>query len=152
GSNNLPVPPWVSVQNPKVGQSRPAMVKSHTLEPAVASPSPSSSFPALEDNLTDCGPAGCAPENPPDTQGAVGPNHLMVTVNSEVRIQSRGGASLGTVTLDKFWQDAGIVEAFDPKLVYDPYANRWIFVALSDMKLPSSSILVAVSSGIDPTG
>ena len=41
---------------------------------------------------------------PPDTQGAVGPNHLMVTLNSQVRIQDRSGRALSTVTLSDFWR------------------------------------------------
>jgi hypothetical protein len=41
---------------------------------------------------------------PPDTHGAVGPSHLMVSLNSQVRFQNRSGASLvAPVTLDTFW-------------------------------------------------
>src|SRR5918911_5352595 len=50
--------------------------------PQVASPAPASSFKALEDSGTSV---------PPDTHGAVGPYHLMVTHNTQLRIQSKTG-------------------------------------------------------------
>jgi len=34
---------------------------------------------------------------PPDTQGAVGPNHLMVAVNGELRVQTKTGTTIGVV-------------------------------------------------------
>ena len=55
----------------------------------VLSPAPSSSFLALADDNTSI---------PPDTHGAAGPNHLMTTLNTQVRIQNRAGATLSTVT------------------------------------------------------
>jgi hypothetical protein len=131
------VPVGVRVQDVKFWESRPPVRESqqHKLEPATASPSPTASFPALEDNGTAI---------PPDTQGAVGPNHLVVTLNSQVKIQTRDGASLGAVPLDTFWSNVG---TFDPKILYDPYSNRWIFVALGGQKQTTSSILIASASG-----
>jgi len=63
------------------------------------SPAPLSSFQALADNGTVI---------PPDTDGAVGPNNLMVAVNSQVVIQDRAGATLGTVSLTGFWSSLGV--------------------------------------------
>ena len=90
---------------------------------------------------------------PPDTNGAVGPNHLMTTLNSDVKFQNRSGASLGTVSLDTFWSAVdGGGGTFDPKTLYDPFANRWISVACDDAQSASSAILVGVSQTGNPTG
>ncbi len=111
--------------------------------PPPPSPLPSASFPALEDNNTAI---------PPDTHGAVGPNHLMVTLNSQIRIQTRTGVTLSTVSLPSFWQSVGVSDVFDPKVLYDPYAGRWMFTACAERRSARSSILLAVSQSSDPTG
>src|SRR5216683_2635686 len=46
--------------------------------PAPLSPAPASNFQALPDDNTAI---------PPDTHGAVGPNHLMTVLNTQVRVQ-----------------------------------------------------------------
>jgi hypothetical protein len=108
------------------------------------SPAPTSSFMALGDNDTAI---------PPDTQGAAGPNNLMVTLNSQVSIQDKAGTTSSTVSLDTFWSSlSGVSGVFDPKLAYDPYNNRWIFVAGSNAKSSSSQLLVGVSQSSDPSG
>jgi uncharacterized delta-60 repeat protein/uncharacterized repeat protein (TIGR01451 family) len=110
---------------------------------ATTSPPPAVSFQAVLDNNTVI---------PPDTHGAVGPNHVMTVLNSQVRIQDRTGTILSTVALDLFWLPVGFVSAFDPKVLYDHVENRWIFVSMADGFLPSSSIMLAVSQTSDPTG
>jgi len=111
---------------------------------APQSPAPASSFPALGDNNTVI---------PPDTHGAAGPNHLMVTLNTQVRVQDRSGAALTTVSLNAFWSAvAGGSGVFDPKVLYDPYGGRWIFTACDDAQSSSSALLVGVSQTSDPTG
>lgn len=39
---------------------------------------------------------------PPDTMGAVGPNHVMTMLNTEVRIQSRSGTTNSTASLSNW--------------------------------------------------
>ena len=102
-------------------------------------PGPVSSFAALEDNDTAI---------PPDTHGAAGPNHLIVPLNSQVRIQTRAGATLSTVSLDGFFG----TNAFDPRIHYDPYNGRWIFVVTTNARLASSGWAIAVSQNSNPTG
>lgn len=114
-----------------------------SVPPTGPSPPPVVSFPALEDNNTSI---------PPDTHGAAGPNHLMVTLNTQVRIQTRAGATLSTVSLASFWQAVGVIDVFDPKVLYDSYAGRWIFTAAAESFTARSSILMAVSQTSDPTG
>ena len=107
------------------------------------SPAVSASFLALGDDNTTI---------PPDTQGTVGPKHLMTTLNSQVRIQNKDGTVASTVSMNTFWSSMSVGEAFDPRVVYDPYANRWIFSAGADPQIASASILVGVSQTSDPTG
>lgn len=90
---------------------------------------------------------------PPDTQGSVGLNHLMVTLNNNVTIESRSGAVLQNVSIAGFWSSLGnINEAFDPRVLYDPYANRWIVSAGANAASSSSYILIGASATSDPTG
>ncbi len=89
---------------------------------------------------------------PPDTQGTVGPHHLMVTLNNNVTIESRTGTVLQSVSIAGFWSSLGnINEAFDPRVLYDPYANRWIVSSGANAASPSSYILIGASATSDPT-
>ncbi len=110
---------------------------------SASSPAPLSSFQALPDGLSSI---------PPDTHGAVGPGHLMTALNTQVRIQDRSGATLSTVTLDGFWASVGSPDTFDPKLVYDPFAGRWLFTACANGDSAASSVLIGASQTSDPTG
>src|SRR6266849_2820346 len=67
--------------------------------PAPLSPALASNFQALPDDNTAI---------PPDTHGAVGPNHLMTVLNTQVRVQDRAGTALSTtVSMDFFWASLG---------------------------------------------
>lgn len=123
-----------------------ARVSRKNAAPAILSPpAPKAGFLALEDNDRAI---------PPDTQGAVGPNHLLVALNSQVRIQSRTGESLSTVTLYRFWTNLadGVLNTFDPRALYDAQAERWILVTGANSQKTNSLLLVAVSETSDPTG
>jgi hypothetical protein len=56
---------------------------------------------------------------PPDTAGAVGPNHAMSASNDQVIIQDRQGHQLSSTSLNGFWQQAftSISLAWDPNEV-----------------------------------
>ncbi|HYV31408.1 MAG TPA: hypothetical protein VEO53_09920, partial [Candidatus Binatia bacterium] len=88
----------------------------------------------------------------PDTQGAVGPNHLVATLASQVRIQDRFGGVIHTVSLNGFWGAVGNSNVFDPRVVYDPFGQRFITTAISNPGTNNSSLLIAVSQTSDPTG
>jgi PKD-like domain len=106
------------------------------------SPNPNLTFLAISDINTSI---------PPDVNGAVGPNHVMTTLNTQVAIRNKTGALIGSlVSLDNFF--GGGFNVFDPKILYDPYNSRWIFTACANAELGTSSLLVAVSANNDPTG
>ncbi len=111
--------------------------------PLLVEPVLSTNFQALPDSTTII---------PPDTMGAVGPNHVMTMLNSQVRIQSRSGTILSTVTLATFWSPAGGSGHFDPRLVYDSLSGRFIATVDTNSRSASSSIALAVSATSDPLG
>ncbi len=110
---------------------------------AIASIAPVRSFNGLNDNSTSI---------PPDVNGAVGPNHTMVTLNTQVRIQDKNGNIISTVSLNSFWFPlGGLTSTYDPKILYDRVANRWIFVSSAEPQSDNSCTLLAVSKTDDPT-
>jgi len=108
-------------------------------------PTTLSSFAGLGDNNTSI---------PPDTMGAVGPNHLMIMLNTQVRIQNKTGANLSTVTLDTFWTSGTGLSGnpFDPLIIYDSLSNRWMAIVDADSRQATSSVWFAISDTSDPTG
>lgn len=108
------------------------------------SPAPDDDFLALDDSGGSI---------PPDVNGAPGPEHLMVTLNTDFRIMDREGNNIYTVGSGAFWQSTpGAGGVFDPKISYDPYANRWILVEPANSDPATSKLLIAVSENSDPTG
>ena len=91
---------------------------------------------------------------PPDTIGAVGPNHIVEFINGRYDVYDKTtGTQVQTFTLDGFWQAAGatlVSGTFDPRMNYDRTVGRW-FAASIDGATPNS-LFVAVSQTSDPTG
>ena len=116
----------------------------HSRGVTAVSPAPDTTFQALYDNGRSI---------PPDVNGAAGLNHVMVTLNTQVRIQDRQGNNLMTTGLSNFWDPMPNNGAtFDPKILYDPYQNRWIMVTPSGSNSNDSRLYVGVSETDDPTG
>lgn len=108
------------------------------------SPAPDDDFLGLDDSGGSI---------PPDVNGAPGPEHLMVTLNTDFRIMDRQGNPISTVGSGSFWgSNPGAGGAFDPKISYDPYENRWILVMPSSSDPNISKLMIAVSENHDPTG
>lgn len=92
--------------------------------------------------------------NPADPTMAVGPNHVIVTTNATLAFFSKTGTQ-------QFSQDAGVffngIKAttfqFDPRVVYDRIAQRWVLIYdEQNGSSQISKILVAVSDDADPNG
>jgi hypothetical protein len=96
---------------------------------------------------------------PPDTNGDVGPNHYVQTVNLGFRVWDKSGNPLTPVqNLNTLWQGfGGVCETSndgDPIVLYDPLADRWM---ISQFGLPGfpngpSYQCIAVSQTADPAG
>ena len=147
-SIHAPMPrsrPWTNTLSGPIRKAGPSPF-GPAPQPAASSSAPpelGGSFPAIIDDQRFI---------PPDTMGAVGPAHVMTTLNSEVAVQTRQGAVLSKVKLDAFWNMLGHAEAFDPKLLYDHFHQRWLFVTLADGESTASALMIGVSKTSDPTG
>jgi hypothetical protein len=94
---------------------------------------------------------------PPDTHGAVGPNHIVTSSNDFIRIQTRDGVELARFTINSFWSVATIKgvavgQAFDTKVFYDRFNDRFILVSSLNGASVNSGMGVAVTQTGNPTG
>lgn len=96
------------------------------------------------------------PFTPPDTMGAVGPNHIVELLNGRFAVYDKAtGTELTSSTLDQFvTANGGVIPplgfTFDPRVVFDPTSDRW-FAAVIDANTPANNIYVLVSTSNDPT-
>jgi PKD repeat protein len=135
--------PKMDVDSEKIIYSEPLKESSGPFMADEQSPLPEIDFHGLEDSGNAI---------PPDVNGAVGPNHLMITLNTQIRIMDREGTPISTVSTGSFWHPLpGSGGVFDPKIYYDPYENRWILVMPSFVSPNISRLMVAVSETSDPT-
>ncbi len=105
---------------------------------------------------------------PPDPIAAAGPDHLVNVVNVSIQFHTKdgtplldsvAGAPVTGVSLASFFAPLSPVNfTFDPKVIYDQHAGRFVVVTLElqDVVLgdpaDTSRILVAVSDDSDPNG
>ncbi len=84
---------------------------------------------------------------PPDTDGAIGPNHFVETVNRNFAVYNRyTGAELTNILLGSFLPGSN----GDPRVVFDQHSGRWI-VHVCDFSA-TATIYLAVSLTDDPMG
>jgi hypothetical protein len=94
---------------------------------------------------------------PPDTNGDIGPNHYIQTVNIGLGIYDKAtGAELVKMTFDTFFQGppgepCDNNNRGDVVVLYDPQVDRWI---VTDFSLPGPNYYecIAVSASGDPVG
>lgn len=92
---------------------------------------------------------------PPDTHGAVGPNHVVEFLNNGFRVFSRTGTALTPLTsLAAFWAPTGVSALSDPKTMYDQFTDRWIVTAVGDFNSATAigKVMIGISTSNDPTG
>ncbi len=109
------------------------------------SPATTADFQGLTDDNT---------AYPPDTHGAVGTNYIVTMLNTQVRIQTRAGTNVQTMTLAQFWTSTNIGSysvVFDPRIHYDPFNHRWIACAVVEPDSSNSGILIGISRTSSPT-
>ena len=104
------------------------------------------------------GPAGTFTVNsaPPDTNAAVGPNHIVETVNTDLAVFNKAGTPIfGPVPINTLWSGFGggcqTSNDGDPIVSYDRIADRWIVSQFQVSTQPFQQC-VAVSQTADPTG
>src|SRR5947207_1643196 len=98
---------------------------------------------------------------PPDTNGAVGPNNFVQTVNVSFAVFTRTGSLLyGPAKINTLFTGfGGLCETDndgDPSVVYDQLADRWLITQFAVSGANGSSVpyleCIAISTSGDPTG
>ncbi|GAC1605362.1 MAG: hypothetical protein NVS4B10_18840 [Myxococcales bacterium] len=126
--------------------------------PLLLSPVLTHNFPGIGQGFT--GPSGTFTVTgaPPDTNGDVGPNHYVQTVNQDLMIWDKAGTKLrGPLPINSLFQSLGGLCAADndgdPVVLYDNAANRW-FISQFAVTNPNPNYhqCIAVSQTPDPTG
>ena len=86
---------------------------------------------------------------PPDPELAVGPNHIIAVVNASFAIYNKSGGTLvAPTTFVNFFNPICTGTLFDPNVVYDEAANRYIMAVDDD----GVNYCAAVSQTANPTG
>ncbi len=123
---------------------------------AAAAPATSANFEGVGQGFS--GPSGTfsVSSAPPDTNIAVGPNHVVEMVNSSFAIFNKSGSPLyGPVAINTLWSGFGggcqTNNDGDPTVEYDPIADRFVLSQFSVNTTPYMQC-VAVSQTADPTG
>jgi hypothetical protein len=127
-----------------------------TTHPSLLIPATIRSFEGIGEGFS--GPAGAFAVHaaPPDTNGDVGPNHYVQTVNTDFAIFNKTGTAVfGPVQINTLWSGfTGGCQTNndgDPVVLYDPIADRWVISQFSVTTTPFLQC-VAVSQTPDPTG
>jgi len=104
--------------------------------------------PTLEDSFETVrfGAASGANSIPPDTCGAIGPNHFVTAVNRNLSVYNK--AAPHTRVLNVSFSSFLPGSSGDPRILFDQHSGRWI-VLITDF---STRIFLAVSTTNDPTG
>lgn len=91
---------------------------------------------------------------PNDNDLAISNDGLIVSVmNSNIYIYDSIGNMLFTTSLAAFADTLGIVDGkFDPKVMYDPRADRFVLLFLAGFDPEHTNIIIGFSQTADPTG
>ena len=100
--------------------------------------------------------------NPPDTNGAPGPNHYIQTINQSFAIFSKAGALLaGPTPIQNLWDDPSVpadddcrLLRSDPYVIYDHLADRFVVTEIANKGPEAGDPLkiqcIAVTRGPNP--
>lgn len=102
------------------------------------------------------GPSNSSGVSPPDSNGEVGPNHVVVMCNLSFQIYNKSGTSVfGPAANNTLWSGFGgpcqTQNAGDPVVLYDQLATRWLLSQFTSGSAPFYNC-VAISQTPDPTG
>ena len=125
---------------------QPAVGSGVSTEAAVAAPTPSASFEGIHFNESCLG-GQCGDGHPPDTNGDVGPNYYIQTVNTAIGIYNKAtGARVAGFTFNNFMSQGNFGNLCDtdnygdPVVLYDTFADRWIITDFAFILNPDDSV------------
>jgi hypothetical protein len=106
------------------------------IEPAPSTslplPSQNPPAPATSQNFDGLDFATFGAGHPPDTNGDVGPNHYIQTINTSIGIYNKTGTRLAAFTFDTFMSQGNFgnicdtENSGDPVVLYDTFEDRWV--------------------------
>jgi hypothetical protein len=126
------------------------------VDPAVQDSFGTLAMPAANQNFKGLDYANFGAGHPPDTNGDVGPNHYIQTVNTSVGIYDKTGTRLAAFTLDNFFSTAAAPcnnsNNGDPIALYDAADDRWIVTDFAWTNIQNGPYYqcIAVSKTGDP--
>ncbi len=90
--------------------------------------------------------------NPPDTQLAVGPSHLVEATNSTLSIWTKTGTLVSATDLNAFFALSAPMVFSDPRILYDAESQRFFLSGLGfNPNTADSTVFIAASTSSDPT-
>ena len=132
------------------------MAGSNFADPALQTLAGALAMPAASQNFKGLDFANFGAGHPPDTNGDVGPNHYIQTVNTSVGIYNNTGTRLAAFTLDSFFSTAAAPcnnsNNGDPVALYDAPDDRWIVTDFAWTNIQNGPYYecIAVSKTSDP--
>lgn len=90
---------------------------------------------------------------PPDNSMAISNSGMIVTVNNDgIEYYNNSGNFLGINTWQSFFNDPSLTSIiYDPKVIYDAVADRFVMVVLHGSTASTSKVLVCFSKSSNPT-
>ena len=159
---DLPTTAQIVTSQTDIGDTERQLVGRQTHIPGIQDPVlqtavAASTMPAVGANFEGMNISqGCGGCLPPDTDGAVGPNHYVQMVNSALAVFNKAtGAMISGPTLIKnLWSsgECSVNNDGDPIVVYDQLADRWLISQFIASAAPSYAQCIAISTSPDPTG
>ena len=87
---------------------------------------------------------------PPDSTGAIGPNHYIEMVNQEIGVYDRNLNLLSSTDNGTFMGTGGAGSVSDPQIQWDGQAGHWLYAAL-DVQTGANMLLFGWSKTADPS-
>lgn len=142
GLIDMPLPKNAVIKKQSIEYLKPGAASNNfpPNKPETISPSP---------NKTFLGQIDLGQTIPPDTHGAIGPNHVVTVTNEIMRIHSKTGGIISTIGINTF---SGVQNTCDPYILYDPASQRWFYVAIDCSALNDNKVALLVSASNNPTG
>ncbi len=91
--------------------------------------------------------------DPPDPDIAVGPNHIAVVTNDDFAVYDKCGNELFRSDIEVFLGTDPVWLVFDPKVIYDPWNNRWVMLwHAREFDDEVGRLILVISEGGTPWG
>ena len=116
--------------------------------PAPFIPVPTAPAPPPIQNFDGLDFANFGGGHPPDTNGDVGPNHYIETINTSIGIYNKTGTRLAAFGFNAFMSQGNFGNLCDtnnfgdPVVVYDSFEDRWIITDFAFEFNPSTGVVI----------